>query len=158
MESLLKKHFKKLKSVKTSSVRQTKASAYDFAAVLRAGDIIALSGDLGAGKTHFVKGIAKFFGINEKLIASPTFSLIKSYKGKSMTVFHYDFYRLKGIDELERTGYRDYLLEENSLIFVEWPEKVMETWDDFTYMVNIEHLSSTNRNITIYKKGTKKQR
>jgi tRNA A37 threonylcarbamoyladenosine biosynthesis protein TsaE len=75
-----------------------------------------------------------------------------------MTVFHFDFYRLKSFDELERTGYRDCLLEESSLVFVEWPEKVMETWDDFTYMVKIEHLGSTSRNITIYRKDAKKRR
>jgi len=155
MESFLKRKFKKLKAVKTVSVRETKNLAFVFAEILRPGDVVALTGDLGAGKTHFVKGAAKFFGISGKQIVSPTFSLVKSHKGRGVEVFHFDFYRLKGIEELEKTGYRDFLLEADSIVFVEWPEIVRETWDDFTHAVKIEHTGGNSRAITIYGKSGK---
>jgi|ERR1035437_151278 tRNA threonylcarbamoyladenosine biosynthesis protein TsaE len=155
MESFLKKRFKKHNSVKTSSAMETKASGFAFAGILKHGDVVALSGGLGAGKTHFVKGAAKFFGISGKQIVSPTFSLVKSHKGRGVEVFHFDFYRLKGIEELEKTGYRDFLLEADSIVFVEWPEIVRETWNDFTHAVKIEHTGGNSRAITIYGKSGK---
>ncbi len=156
MESFLKKGFKKHKAVGTDSVNGTKSLARAFAGRLKPGDTVALSGDLGAGKTHFVKGVAAFFGINEKQIVSPTFSLMKTHRGKQMQMIHFDFYRLKGLEELEKTGYRESLSEDKSIVFVEWPEIIKETWDDFTYMIRIEHAGDKRRSITIYKKNASK--
>ena len=152
MEAFLKKYFKKVEKVESLSVKQTQACALHFASGISAGDIVALSGDLGAGKTHFVKGIGKFFKINGKMIVSPTFSLIKTYKSKGVVINHFDFYRLKGIDELEKIGYRDSIAELNTISLIEWPEKVKETWRNFTYVINILHKGSNRRSITIYKK------
>lgn len=156
METFLKKYFKKVKKVVSLSVKQTQAFAKRFASVLSAGDIVALSGDLGAGKTHFVKGIGKYLKIDSKIIVSPTFSLIKTYKGKGLAINHFDFYRLKGIEELEKIGYREAIGELNTIALIEWPEKVKETWRDFTYLIKIAHNGSTRRIITIYKRKAMK--
>lgn len=160
MESFLKKKFKKIKAHKTTSAAQTMAVSRLFAAGLKHGDVVALSGDLGAGKTHFVKGVAVHFGISKIQVVSPTFSLLKSHKGHGVEIYHFDFYRLKGMEELEKTGYRDCLIQGDSIVFVEWPEIVQETWSDFTYAVTIKHAGENKREIVLYgrKTGARKKK
>ena len=157
MESFLKKNFKKSGAEKTTSVRETMAAGSAFAKKLKHGDVVALSGDLGAGKTHFVKGLAGFFGVKAGQIVSPTFSLLKPHKGRGTEMFHFDFYRLKGLEELEKTGYRDCLIEESSIVFIEWPEIISETWKDFTHVVRIAHAGGNRREITIYEKNARRR-
>lgn len=84
---------------------------------------IALWGDMGAGKTAFTRGIAKFYGLDD-MVSSPTFSMINEYRGRDINIYHFDMYRIKSIDDLESTGYYDYL--EKGLIIVEWSENIRE--------------------------------
>jgi tRNA threonylcarbamoyladenosine biosynthesis protein TsaE len=153
MESFLKRNFKVLYTVETASKDGTIMQAERFSRSLKAGDMVALSGNLGAGKTHFVKGIVKGAGGSPKKVQSPTFNLIRTYETSIGFVHHFDFYRLKGFDELGRTGYRELISESGALCVVEWPEIVRETWPDFNYAVRLENSGENRRKITVYVKN-----
>lgn len=90
---------------------------------LKAGDIVALSGNLGAGKTTLVKGIAKGLGVkNYRYVNSPSFVLVKEYRGK-VPLFHFDIYRLNNLKDIEEIGYEDYLARKG-VVVIEWSEKM----------------------------------
>ena len=89
---------------------------------LRRGAVIALCGDLGAGKTHFVKGLAAGLGGVPDHVTSPTFTLINEYTDCRPTLFHFDLYRLETEDELLRIGFDDYL-EGDGICVIEWADK-----------------------------------
>src|SRR3989338_1785618 len=84
--------------------------------------IIGLVGEIGAGKTYFVKGLAEGLGIDAALITSPTFTIVNNFKGK-FDFYHLDIYRLSGYHELEYIGFND-LLYERSVVVIEWYEKI----------------------------------
>lgn len=84
--------------------------------------VVALSGTLGAGKTEFVKTVARARGFTD--IASPTFAIHHRYEGQSLSVDHLDLYRLENEDELETTGFWDFFSSPEGLIFIEWPERM----------------------------------
>ena len=92
-----------------------------YAARLGPGDVLALSGDLGAGKTHFVKGLAEGLGAGND-VTSPTFTLIHEYVGGRLPLFHFDFYRLESEDEVLRIGFDDYL-GAGGVLAIEWADK-----------------------------------
>ena len=101
----------------TNSREETIAVAKRFAADLRGGDVVLLSGELGAGKTTFTKGIALALGITEP-VTSPTFTIIKEYEGKSLYLYHMDMYRLSG--DLTELGLEEYLGNKKGVSVVEW--------------------------------------
>ena len=88
------------------------------------GDVICLSGDLGAGKTLFVQNLAKALGVQGD-VTSPTFNLMNIYKGR-ISIFHFDLYRLEQEYELEEIGFYDYVEEPEGLVLIEWAEKFMD--------------------------------
>ena len=90
----------------TNSERESLKFANDFAKELKAGDIVAFTGDLGTGKTFIVKAIANYFGIDE--VTSPTFSIVNTYE-QDVRIHHFDFYRLKKVEELYDIGFEEYL-------------------------------------------------
>ena len=92
-----------------------------FGKTVKAGEVIALCGDLGAGKTHFVKGLASGLGHLEE-VTSPTFTLIHEYIGGRLPLYHFDCYRLETEDEVLRIGLDDYLCSEG-VIAMEWADK-----------------------------------
>ena len=108
-----------------STISHSPAETFAFgqavAATLRAGDVLALCGELGAGKTHFVKGLAAGLGAAGE-VTSPTFTLIHEYPGGRLPLFHFDFYRLESADELLRIGFDDYL-DGAGVLALEWAEK-----------------------------------
>lgn len=103
------------------SLESTRQLASTLAPFLRAGDVIVLSGDLGAGKTHFVQGVAKSLGI-DAVVSSPTFNIMVSYSGTSLPLYHFDLYRLEDSQELDDIGYFE-MLEGPGVSFVEWGDK-----------------------------------
>ncbi len=118
-----------------------------FAALVKGGDIVCLYGDLGAGKTTFVKGLAKALGV-KKNITSPTFALLNIYPTKKAKIVHIDTYRLKNEQELIDIGIEDYLGAPDSICVVEWPEKMqMLLKNKKTLQIKIEHLNN-GRKIT----------
>ena len=110
----------------SNSPQETKKLGESFGKKLKGGEVIGLIGQLGGGKTVFVQGIAKGLGIKEK-ITSPSFILMKSYpvkKGKIKNLVHIDCWRIKSENELETIGLEDYLGKKNTVIVIEWADKV----------------------------------
>jgi tRNA threonylcarbamoyl adenosine modification protein YjeE len=107
----------------------TAALAGRIAPLLRAGDAVALWGDLGAGKTTLARAILRALGVTEE-VPSPTFTLVQSYETPRLTVAHYDLYRLKSARELHELGFREAL--EDGAVLVEWPERAPEFLPDET--------------------------
>ena len=108
-------------SIISHNPEETFAHGRALAESLRAGDVVALDGDLGAGKTHFVKGIAAGLGC-EGDVTSPTFTLVHEYTGGRLALFHFDFYRLESEDETLRLGLDDYL-GAGGVLVIEWAGK-----------------------------------
>ncbi len=107
----------------SNSVEQTESIAADLAQKLTGGEVIALEGDLGAGKTQFVRGLAKGLGGNPRAVSSPTFVLLNVYDTGRLTLFHLDAYRVHGPEDFEAIGFAE-LLEQNAIIAVEWPSRI----------------------------------
>lgn len=109
------------KTVITKSEKETFELAENFAKTLEAGSVICLSGDLGAGKTVFAKGVCSALGVAE-YISSPTFTIVNEYEGK-LRIFHFDMYRIEDEDELIEIGYDEYL-SSGGICIIEWPENI----------------------------------
>lgn len=109
----------------STSVRQTMEIASRFARGLKCGDVVLLFGDLGAGKTHFVKGLARGLGCDEE-VTSPTFTLLNVYRGEKLEINHFDMYRLSGAEEAQALGFDEYFDSTilKGVTIVEWPENV----------------------------------
>ena len=107
----------------TANAEETIKLGEKIARRLKPGDLVALSGELGAGKTTLVKGIAKGLGVkNYRYVNSPSFVLVKEYKGK-IPLFHFDIYRLNNLKDIEDIGYEDYLARDG-VIVIEWSSKM----------------------------------
>ncbi len=128
-----------MKKFITNSPQETKKLAGNLARKLKGG-IIALSGDLGTGKTTFVQGFAKGLGIKDKII-SPTFVLIRQYKN----LYHIDLYRINTFDHL---GLEEILSDKNNIVLIEWAEK-LRYLPQKTKKISIEKLEDNKRLITI---------
>lgn len=116
-------------------------------AKLKKGDIIAYSGGLGAGKTTLTRGIIMGLGLPDDVF-SPTFTLSNEYCNKDVTVYHFDMYRINGINDLENIGFYDYPLED-SVCIIEWSENVQEIFDDNTITISIERIDDDTRKIIV---------
>jgi len=121
----------------------TIAFGREFAAKLGAGDVLGLCGDLGAGKTHFVKGLAAGLGA-EAEVTSPTFTLIHEYPGGRLPLFHFDLYRLDSEDELLRIGFDDYL-DAGGVLAIEWADKFPALLPPHTRWLRFTHRSDDSR-------------
>ena len=132
----------------TSSPEQTEAIGEKLAASLsdRPSAFVALYGEMGVGKTAFVRGFCRFFGV--KWVKSPTYTVVNEYSG-SKTVIHMDLYRLKDEDDLISVGYDDYLARKGYLL-CEWSEKIPGAIPDDAIRVRIERTDGdTGRRITV---------
>lgn len=119
----------------THSPEETRALGCKLAQVLWGGAVVAFTGDLGAGKTAFVSGMAEGLGIEER-VTSPTFTIVNEYEGGRLPLFHFDMYRLGSADELFHIGWEDYLARDG-VCAVEWSENVDEALDGDTVRVDI---------------------
>jgi len=124
----------------SKSIKDTQEFASEFAKDLKPGAIVLLKGDLGAGKTTFVKYVVKSLG-SKDLVTSPTFTLLNEYNAK-VAVYHFDMYRLKDGAEAVDCGLDEILRKNDGVCFVEWPEKVKSILPKNCYVVNIT--SGTN--------------
>ena len=132
----------------SSTIEETLGAGERLAAGLKAGDIVQLKGDLGTGKTHFVKGAARFFGISEEEVQSPTFSIIHEYPGR-IPLYHVDAYRLNRPEEALEFGLEEYLYGDG-ICLIEWPEKIASLLPGSSLVVEFTHIDQNKRQITIH--------
>ena len=135
------------RTVETTDEAETAAAGAGLAPVLRTGDVVLLSGELGAGKTAFVRGLARALGVPEEDVTSPTFTLVQEYRAPTTVLFHVDLYRLSP-REVEDLGLDEMIGE--GILAIEWPDR----WVDppaAAYDVQIEHLGGDRRVVTILK-------
>ena len=130
----------------SSSERETEALGARLAAVLPGGSVVAMYGDLGAGKTAFVRGMARGMGLDCR-VSSPTFTIVNEYLGKRELI-HFDMYRIGGADELFDIGWEDYL-NRGAVCAVEWSENVEDAFFGDEIVVRMEKLGDTERKNTI---------
>jgi tRNA threonylcarbamoyladenosine biosynthesis protein TsaE len=135
-------------SSETTSPAETVRLGYSLAGRLTAGDVVALYGDLGSGKTHLAKGICAGLGIDPEHVTSPTFALINEYPGGRMPVYHFDTYRLKSLAEFMALGYEDYF-EGHGVCLIEWPEPIESLLPDDVIRVHLKHAGDSRRVIEI---------
>lgn len=115
------------------------------------GEVITLSGDLGAGKTVFAKGIALGLGINDTIV-SPTFTLMNEYRGR-LSLYHYDAYRLKGSDEAEAAGLTEYFGDSRGVCVIEWWRNIADALSSYKKIfIKIEQIDEETRTIEIVDK------
>jgi len=130
----------------TRSESETEALARALAETLQAGDVVLLSGDLGAGKTTFVRGLAEGLGIDPREVSSPTFTIVHEYRGEGLTLYHADLYRL------ERAATDDLGLEEigvkDGVLAIEWPDRLSHQLPG-ARVVRLEVVNDSSRRITI---------
>ena len=132
----------------TNSAQQTEQLGEKLGRILTPGTVLAYTGDLGAGKTAFTRGLAKGLEITER-ITSPTFTIVNEYEGGRLPLFHFDMYRLGSSDELFDIGWEDYLVR-GGVCAVEWSENVDDVLDSDTIRVDIRRGESDDqRRITI---------
>ena len=130
----------------TNTERETEEAGAAFAAKIPDGTVVAMYGELGAGKTAFVRGMARGMGLDCR-VSSPTFTIVNEYLG-ARTLLHFDMYRLGSADELWDIGWDDYL-ERGAVCAVEWSENVAGAFSGNEISVRIEKLGESGRRITI---------
>ncbi len=140
--------------MRSKSLKETLELGKKIARQLRGEDILALSGELGAGKTAFVKGLAQGLDI-KKIVRSPSFNLMRIYrlpraKNNIKTLAHLDCYRLSTPEEAVDIGLADYLADPQTLVVIEWPEKIKKILPkNRTIKIRFKTLSETTRSITL---------
>ena len=132
---------------------QTKIFASNLAESLGKGDVLVLSGELGAGKTKFVEGILSYFGMQEE-ISSPTFTIVNEYHNEKIDIYHFDLYRLKDIYEFENIGGEEYF--NKGLCIFEWGELIEDILPNDYIKVSFDKGNTDDeRKLTIETYGTK---
>ncbi len=124
------------------SVKDTEEIGKRIASILKGDEIIALFGDLGAGKTAFTRGLCEELGIDE--VHSPTFAIVNEYSGR-FVVYHFDMYRIHTEDELYSTGYYDYL--QSGIIVIEWSENIESELDESAVRIKISKTDDENTRV-----------
>ena len=143
---------KQLFGILSHSEAETESAGALFATVVKESDFVALEGDLGAGKTAFVRGFASVLAPDAP-VSSPSYSVINEYEGNGILICHMDVYRIESDDDLYSVGYYDY---GNCITLVEWCEKTPQIIPEKYYRVRIEKLDEQTRMIYIYSVKNKK--
>lgn len=130
----------------TNSEAETERAGERFSSSLPGGAVVAMYGELGAGKTAFVRGMARGMGLSCR-VSSPTFTIVNEYLGERELI-HFDMYRLTGADELYGIGWDDYLAR-GAVCAVEWSENVEDAFTGEEIRVRFEKLSENSRRITV---------
>lgn len=130
------------------SLADTAAFAARIAATVQPGSVIALEGDLGAGKTTFVRALVEALGGKANAVSSPTFMLLNVYQTPRMPVFHLDAYRVGGADDFEAIGF-DELLERGGVVIVEWASRVNALLPAERISISFETIGEESRRFTV---------
>ena len=129
----------------TNGPEETEALGARLARALEPGAVVAFTGDLGAGKTAFVRGLARGLGIPDR-VTSPTFTIVNEYEGGRLPLFHFDMYRLGSADELFDIGWEDYLAR-GGVCAVEWSERMEELLEPGTIRVDLRRGEDEDRRV-----------
>ena len=132
------------------SAEQTGRLGARLGQLLRAGDVVCLAGDMGAGKTVFASGIGKGWGTKYP-VTSPTFNLVHTHRRDqdSSRLYHLDCYRLAHVDEVDGIGFDDIVDDPKGLLLVEWPERISEALPENRLWIEIRVIESTRRNLLL---------
>ena len=131
----------------TNREAETEKLGEKLARHLTGGEVIAFTGDLGAGKTCFTRGLARGLGFKGS-VTSPTFAIINEYSGGRLNLYHFDMYRVTGWEDLYSTGFFDYI-DEGGVIAAEWSENIENALPENTIFVEFKKLDDNTREITI---------
>lgn len=139
--------------IKNQSLDHIHEVARKFIAAMGDNTVFALYGKMGAGKTTFIKALCQELGV-EDVVTSPTFAVINEYRSDiaGELIYHFDFYRIKKLEEVYDMGYEDYFYS-GALCFIEWPELVEELLPGNTVKVTIEELEDGSRKLTMENQG-----
>ena len=137
-------------SIITNSAKETEEFAKSYAKTLNKGDVLLLSGDMGAGKTVFTKGLAKGLGIDEEIL-SPTYAYLNVHGNlaNKNLLYHYDCYRLSSGEDAEALGLTDYFNDPNIICVIEWSENIVDALPNNCKKVTIEKIDENKRKITV---------
>ena len=133
----------------TNSEEETEALGARLAAVLTPGTVVAFTGDLGAGKTAFTRGLARGLGVTDR-VTSPTFTIVNEYEGDRLPLFHFDMYRLASSEELFDIGWEDYL-QRGGVCAVEWSENVSDALEEDALSVEISRGEQDGQRVIVIK-------
>ena len=137
--------------VVTKSAMETRALGERLAGQLRPGDVVLLEGELGAGKSELVRGIARGLGVTET-VTSPSFTILNVYESGSCPLYHFDWYRLENEEELYELGMDEYL-GGDGIALVEWPGRCPEAVPEDCLLIRLEAEGETTRRITSESRG-----
>lgn len=144
----------KNKTIITNNAEETISFGREFSKILKANFVVALSGQLGSGKTTFVKGIAEGMGIDSRDVTSPSFTLIREYEGRKIDLFHCDLYRLENIQHIALLGLDDYTTQ-NGVLILEWAKKAGDLLPEEHICVEIKVKGKQKRSFKISTVGQK---
>jgi tRNA threonylcarbamoyladenosine biosynthesis protein TsaE len=149
---------KEVNEIISKSPQETQEIARRILSNFKKGGVIALHGELGSGKTTFAQGIARALGITQRVV-SPTFLIRKEYsiptKNNIRKLYHLDLYRLQSAKEVDAIGIREIMNEQDALVLIEWPEKIIESLPTSTIHIIFEYIDETTRKIIIRMKDGK---
>lgn len=131
----------------SNSVTETENFAETLSKTFVGGEILLLKGEMGAGKTHFVKGLARGLGVDD-VVTSPTFALHNSYSGR-LTLNHFDFYRIDDSQEVEILGLNEYFYDKQGVAAIEWSENVADLLPKHCIVITLKKINDNVRKITI---------
>jgi len=134
------------RTITTAAEAETGAAGRELAAVLTPGSVVLLFGDLGAGKTAFVRGMAEGLGVDPGDVSSPTFTLLQEYRGGRLPLFHADLYRVNDAREVDELGLEE--LAADGVLAIEWSEKLPRTPAQ-AIRVSIKDAGQERRSVTI---------
>ena len=129
----------------SANEQETEAIGQALVGRLAPGTVVAFTGDLGAGKTAFVRGMARGLGISQR-VTSPTFTIVNEYEGGRLPLFHFDMYRLSGADDLFDIGWEDFL-RRGGICAVEWSENIRDALEPDTIYVDIRRGETENQRV-----------
>jgi tRNA threonylcarbamoyladenosine biosynthesis protein TsaE len=143
-------------SIALDNPDQTTRVAIALGRALKAGDSVGLRGDLGAGKTHFVQGVARGLELPPEVrVTSPTFTLLNEYRGGRLTLYHADLYRIEKANELPNIGI-DHALGQNGVVMIEWSDRFPVLPED-ALELSLEVTGDTSRRLTVRANGPRSQ-
>ena len=135
----------------TKSPAETLKLGFELGKKLKPGNVVALTGELGSGKTVFTKGIAKALGVKEyEYVNSASFIIVKCYESKKMPLYHFDLYRLKSSKDLDTIEYEEYFYSKGISV-IEWADRALDVLPEKYINVIFEHIGENKRGIVISK-------